>query len=98
MENNEDEEISIVMREVFYERDKTKEREMAGSGQRQWRGNIKPEDSWNLDYRMSLGQSRWRRELCKWATYHRGNLQKREERGDEEENEREVPFVTPVKA
>ena len=45
MEKNEDEEISIVMREVFYERDKTKEREMAGSGQRQWRGNIKPKDS-----------------------------------------------------
>ena len=74
MKNNEDEEISIVMREVFSERDKTKGREMAAGGQRQWSGNIKLEDSWNLDYRTSLGQSRWRQELCKWATCHGGNL------------------------
>ena len=32
------------------------------------------------------------------ATCHEGNLQKREERGDEEENEIEVHFVMPVKA
>ena len=56
------------------------------------------EDSWNYDCRPSLGRSQRRRELCKWATCHEGNLQKREERGDAEENEREVPFVTPVKA
>ena len=60
--------------------------------------NVKLAVSWSLVGRTSLGRCRQRRELCKWATCHLGNLQKREERGDEKENEIEVPFVTHVKA
>ena len=45
MKNNEDKMISIVMREVFSGRNKTKGREMAAGGQRQWSGNVKHEGS-----------------------------------------------------
>ena len=66
--------FSIVMKEVFPRRNKTKEREMAAGGQRQWSSAVKHKDSWNRDCRTSLGRSRRHRELCKWATYHGGNL------------------------
>ena len=56
------------------------------------------EVSCNLDYRMRLGGCRWHRELCTRVTCHEDNLQKRKEKGDEEETEREMPFVTPVEA
>ena len=89
--------ISNVMRGVFSRTNKREERESAVSRQRQWSGDVNSRTPETVIPGQVLDESGGVGSSASGLSAIGITCRKGKEREDEEENEREAPFVTHIK-
>ena len=93
MRNNEDEMISIMMREVFPGRNKTKEREMGWACSSNGVATLNTRNPGTLIAGRVLDEAGGVGSSASGLPVTRVTCRKEREKGDEDENEREIPLV-----